>query len=106
MSRRKQAKPNRLQEGEEDDNVRPGDGNDLLQDGDAGRSRLGEDSFDDEDQSVGSGDEGKLCDFFLFSYKSVSYMFYVVKANLKLNLRSFKSFERSFVSNKKTTCII
>ena len=81
MSRRKQAKPNRLQEGEEDDNVRPGDGIDVLQDG---RSRLGEDSFDDEDQSVGSGDEGKLCDFLLFHTKSDSYMFYEMNANLKL----------------------
>ena len=66
MSRRKQAKPNRLQEGEEDDTIRPGDNGNDVQDGEVGRSRLGEDSFDDDEQSVGSGDEGKFCDF-LFS---------------------------------------
>ena len=69
MSRRKQAKPNRLQEGEEDDTIRPGDNGNDVQDGEVGRSRLGEDSFDDDEQSVGSGDEGKFCDFFIFSVK-------------------------------------
>lgn len=66
MSRRKQSKPNRLQEGEEGENIRPGgDETDLKHqvDGDVGRQRLEDESFDDDEQSTGSAEEGKFCDF-------------------------------------------
>ena len=68
MSRRKQLKPIRLQEGEEGENVennRPLDDSDL--NGDAGRQRLEDESFDDDEGSSVSAEDGKFCDFYDFS---------------------------------------